>query len=317
MPGSLAGETGLVWVTGAGGFIGSAVAQRLAARGRPVIGIGRSGVDAALRDRLGLKAVAPGKIETGLLASTLAQHGPPSLVVHAAGSGSVGRSAADADACRADTIQTTAALIEVLAAVPHCRLLFLSSAAVYGLGASAPMAEDLPLRPVSVYGCHKVEAEALCHKAAAAGRPVTILRLFSVYGPGLRKQLPWEAGCKLAAGSGPVTLFGTGAEVRDFIFIDDVLALIEMMATGGNRPQVVNGGCGKPLTVADVVGTLARSLGSHRPFGFSGEVRPEDPPYLCADIALAHRYGFSPGVSVARGMESYAGWLKRQLVEIH
>jgi UDP-glucose 4-epimerase len=296
----------VAWVTGASGFIGSHVAALFAAKGWRVVKIDR--LRPAMPDDLSVTA----PVATPALAAACDLAGPPAAVFHGAGNGSVGRSVADPAACRRDTLETTETLLAFLReTAPRARLVFPSSAAVYGAAEAAPLAEDRPLSPVSPYGMHKAAAEAACRAAAAAGQPVAILRMFSVYGPGLRKQLPWDLGQRLLAGNGAVELFGDGGETRDFLEVADAAAFIVALATDPHpTPLVVNGGTGRATTVADFAARLAAALGVTRAIRFNGQVRAGDPRHYCADVTRARALGLNATVGLDRGLAAYAAWLR-------
>ena len=296
----------VVWITGASGFIGGHVAHVFRNNGWSVLGVDR----APPADNVFPHIVA--SVDKAALNEALARTGRPCAVFHGAGNGSVGRSISDPAMCRRDTLDSTLRLLDfLLSTAPECRLVFPSSAAVYGVASHATLSEDLPPHPMSPYGEHKLAAEEACRTAGAAGQPVAVLRMFSVYGSGLRKQLPWELGRRLLAGENPVTLFGTGDEVRDFFCVEDAAQLIFHLATTPHpSPLVVNGGTGVPTTVAVFAQLFARALGVTPRISFNGEVRPGDPPVYCADITRLSGLGFQPNVALADGLTDYARWLR-------
>src|SRR5262249_35777614 len=153
-------------------------------------------------------------------------------VVHAAGSGSVGSSFTAPLRDFERGVATTATLLDILRRVaPKAMVVIPSSAAVYGTQPEGKIAEDAPLAPISPYGAHKLAAELICRQAHFNfGQPVTVLRLFSLYGPGLRKQLLWDLAARLRAQPARILLGGTGTETRDLLFIDDAVELIWRVA---------------------------------------------------------------------------------------
>src|SRR5262245_21334499 len=221
-------------VTGAVGFIGSHVARALRARGYRVHAMGR-GTDA---EHIGPSALSVVDERT-------------ELVVHCAGGSSVGQSVS---APLVDFQKTVPPFAEVLewarGHVATAKVVLLSSAAVYGDADTIPTAEDSPLRPISPYGCHKRMCEELC---ASYGRNYgvssAVVRLFSVYGAGLRKQLLWDT-CRKAS-TGDRRFQGTGQELRDWLHVDDAVALV-LAAAGIAAPEtpIINGGSGIGTPVA-------------------------------------------------------------------
>jgi UDP-glucose 4-epimerase len=295
-------EKPVAWVTGSAGFIGRNVAEHLESQGWAVVGIDR----ATQRANSVTGALSPATFTKALDISSA-----PALVFHGAGGSSVGESVRDPVTSLRDTVDATQVLLDFLIAhAPDATVVFPSSAAVYGAADPGPLVEDRPTHPVSPYGHHKLAAEALCIEAAKRGLRVAIIRLFSVYGPGLRKQLPWELALKLSACNKQVELFGTGAETRDFLHVDDVAALTAFLAAKSfPTPLIVNGGTGIATTVAAFADTLAASLGKQVRFVFNGQSRAGDPQHYCADTTRLRSLGFTPGISLAAGLARYAAWL--------
>ena len=305
--------TGVAFVAGAGGFIGSAAVAAFGRAGWRVAALGhpRRWAD------VGPEPVSPvpwieGDIDGhGLVAASEAV-GRPEVIFHAAGGASVGASFADPEA---DHRRTVGSLGQTLAFLrdraPEARLIYPSSAAVYGEAAAGPIPESLASAPVSPYGRHRVEAERLILEAAAGGLDAAVIRFFSVYGPGLRKQLLWELGNRLLAAPIQVELAGHGDEARDFLFVDDAMTLVGI-AAGLERqaaPLLINGGAGRAASVRQIAETLAAALGGRSRIQFNGEVREGDPRSLVADVARAGALGFEPAVSLTDGMSRMARWL--------
>ena len=296
--------TRTAWITGAAGFIGRNLSDCLRAAGWKVVGLDRSQHPAYVQ--------VTGDLTTPVLDAALAAHGAPDLVFHGAGTGSVGESARDLAASTRDLVDATETLLAFLrASAPSACLVFPSSAAVYGNAAS--LREDARPAPISPYGQHKLAAEQACIAAAAQGLSVAVVRLFSVYGPGLRKQLPWELGRKLMAGEPTVTLFGTGAETRDFLNIADVAKLVALLAeVRFTSPLIVNGGTGTATRIDDFAAMFAGVLGSRAKVIFNGETRPGDPQHYRADITRLAALGFRPDFDLPTGLARYAAWMKTQ-----
>ncbi len=296
----------VAWVTGASGFIGSHVANLFANKGYAVVRIDR--MRAAAPDQLTLEA----DIDAHSLGAAYDMAGPPVAIFHGAGNGSVGRSISHPKQCKRDTLDSTKALLGfLLDAAPRARVVFPSSAAVYGTTDDVPLREDRKLAPVSPYGEHKMQAEDACLKAAAKGQPIAILRMFSVYGPRLRKQLPWELGRKILTGSNPIELFGTGTETRDFLSVHDAAAFIVALATTDHpSPLTVNGATGRAVTVADFAHALAKALDAAPQIGFNNHVRTGDPTFLRADLTRLQGLGLKATTDLETGLAEYAAYLR-------
>ena len=297
-------------VTGAGGYIGSHVVTALTKAGWRVGATGHGGWPC---DDASVRHWAEVSVES--LAAVAQQLGSISTIVHCAGGSSVGPSWQEPARDFERTVASTLRVLEFMRThAPHARLVLLSSAAVYGATSIEPLHEDLPTRPISPYGAHKAIAEDLVSNwGEQFGILFTTLRLFSVYGAGLRKQLLWELSRRALAGESPLTLFGTGEERRDFIAIEDAVALIVRAADPALQPpRVMNGGSGAGTSVRDLAAGLLDALGCEQPLRFSGETKPGDPVSMVADVRRAEAFGFSPAVPLKQGLAAYADWVRRE-----
>jgi UDP-glucose 4-epimerase len=300
-----------VWVTGARGFIGSHLVRELAAAGHCVHGVGHGALEQAECTRLGLQSWINGEIEAANLDALAAVHGLPSSVFHLAGGSSVGLAIAHPFEDFSRTVTSTARLLEWLRVhSPQSRLIAASSAAVYGAGHSGPISEQTALTPMSPYGQHKLMMEQLCRSYAMShGIGSTVVRLFSVYGAGLRKQLLWDVCSRLQESSRELVLGGTGEEVRDWCDVRDV---VRLLATFAQSPQaepfrVINGGSGQAVRVSEVASLLAAHWGRVS-VRFSGDVRAGDPFSLLADNAALRATGFAWHIPPAQGIADYVRW---------
>lgn len=303
-----------VWITGARGFIGGHLARHLADAGHDVHGVGHGAIDDAWRRRLGLRSWINGEIEAANLDALAAARGLPDAVVHLAGGSSVGLAVAQPFEDFARTVLSTARLLEwVRMHSPQSRIIAASSAAVYGAGHPGPIAEQATLNPVSPYGQHKLMMEQLCRSYCATyGLSSTVLRLFSVYGPGLHKQLLWDACSRLRDDPRELLLGGTGEEVRDWCDVRDVVRLLATLVDSSRGGfHVVNGGSGRGMRVAEIAGLLAAHWGNAR-IRFTGDVRVGDPFSLLADATQLRHSGFQWRIDPVQGIADYVGWFRDQ-----
>ena len=293
-------------VTGGRGFLGRHASRAAAASGARVTGIGHGQwEDAEARD-WGLSAWHEGDVSP----ATLAAHaGAPEVILHCAGSGSPRQALEEPAQDFARTVGTTLAVLEFIRTLsPRTALVYPSTGAVYGRPDIIPTAEDAPLAPVSPYGAHKVMAEDLIRSYGRYfGVSAAIVRVFSVYGAGLRKQLWWDA-CQKAC-RGEHEFLGTGDETRDWVAIEDVAALLLLAGTrAAPETPTVNCATGVEVSVKDIVAELFAALGSRQEPLFSGVRRAGDPERYAGDTARATSWGWAPARAWRDGVAEYARW---------
>lgn len=301
-------------ITGASGFLGRHVAQHFANRGWMVSGIGHL-ANNFLPKQCGISYWLESDIDSSSLSKLVEITAKPDVVFHCAGSGSVGKSW---DAPLQDferTALTTASVIESMRRhAPESLLIYPSSAAVYGESADSALSEESTLHPMSPYGLHKLISEDLCLGAHRIfGIRVAIIRFFSIYGPGLRKQLLWDITRKLSAGGDILTLDGTGTELRDFVYADDAARLVEWAA---EHPPItgltiLNGATGKATSVASIARLLIEAMektGSVE-LEFTGQSRPGDPLRLVGDTSKLDQIGFHSQVNIEAGIRRFVATL--------
>ncbi len=295
-----------ILITGAAGFIGRHVAAAYARRGMHVTGIGRG--EFAEREKFGFSEWHQCEVTL----DTLTQHaGRPDVIVHCAGGSSVGLSVQQPYHDFIQTVDTAAQVLEFMRlCAPTARLVYPSSGAVYGRVAQLPITEEASLQPISPYGVHKLMAEQLCKSYAENyGLSLIVVRLFSVYGKGLRKQLLWDACQKITAGRND--FFGSGSETRDWLHVSDAAALLMVAAEHADVAcPIVNGGAGMGVTVQKVLMELYDALGQLGRPEFNDAIRAGDPAHFQADIRHAQGWGWQPRISWQEGLREYAAWFR-------
>jgi UDP-glucose 4-epimerase len=303
-------------IVGVSGFIGRALADRASRRAFDVIGVGRTSPENAPTHACKRYIQADCR-ETDW--QTLIADLKPSAVVFAAGKASVPLSFSDPSE---DFQQNVIALQRLLHACIRAQtppyVTLLSSAAVYGQPRQIPTPETSPIAPMSPYGFHKAIGELLAQEAAQCfGLRVVSARIFSAYGPGLRRQLLWDIARK-ALSPGEVELFGTGKETRDFLYISDVaealLLLVEaQLERAFNDFTPINIGSGISVSVREVARILLQSLGqpaARLSFSETGQIGA--PENWCADITTLASLGFHPRVDFREGARRYAKWITQE-----
>lgn len=303
-----------ILITGASGFLGTWLADAAYAAGYRIIGID-------------LRAPSKPQIWAGFATSScdttdlvgLLQGESLYAVCHLAGGASVAASFADPYGDFASLIPGTSRLAIYLAKVqPQARLYLFSSAAVYGNPQSLPIGERTRVRPISPYGVHKATSETLLfHYARVLKLHVTAFRIFSVFGPGLKKQIVWDVGQHaldaVSRGKKSITLFGTGAESRDFIYVKDLCkAVLTVLAHGSNQAiEVYNLASGIESRISEVAECLVQKLELPLRISFNGEVRKGDPLNWRADISKLEALGFHADYNLEAGLKEIAAWMNK------
>jgi UDP-glucose 4-epimerase len=300
-----------VLVTGAHGFIGRHVCRSLATRGFEVRALGHGAWSDGEVASWGISRW----LEADITFESLTQvAGGESLnaLIHCAGSGSVAYSYTTPFEDYQRSVSTVAVLLEYLrrSGAGRTRAVITSSAAVYGDQGDVDVTESSACSPISPYGFHKLAAENLCVSYARFfSVPVTVVRLFSVYGEGLRKQLLWDACQRFERGD--TKFFGTGHELRDWIHVQDAASLL-CAASGASEARfaLYNGGHEK-ATTGEVLCALGKQFaGSPVPI-FTGDTHTGNPRRLTADCGNARlQLGWQPKVHLAAGLRQYAAWFQ-------
>ena len=304
-----------ILVTGVAGFIGRYVARHFWAQNWSVIGIDNSPPENAPLANLATyyRLQLPDAALNSLL-----QKQPPQVCIHCAGRASVGQSITAPDA---DFYTNTVMTFEILNALrlnaPNCRFIFLSSAAAYGNPESLPVSETQTSTPLSPYGFHKLQCEQLCLEFTKVyGLPTTSMRIFSAYGPGLRRQVLWDI-CQKALTRNALTLQGTGQESRDFIHALDIAKALMVVATSAPmQGEIYNLGAGREVTILELVGMVLNALDYDTTPEFDGVVPTGTPINWQADVSKLANLGFSATTPLEQGVKTFANWCRAELIGV-
>ena len=298
-----------VLITGGYGFLGRAAALNFKSCGCRVIGLGNGRWDELEANLHGFD----GWLDATVSMSSLVALGECfDVIVHCAGNGSVGYSLSNPLQDFKKTVDGTAELLEyVRLNNPNAHVIYPSSAGVYGAKPDQPILETDELNPISPYGDNKRIAEELCASYARAyGLKISVIRFFSIYGPGLTKQLLWDASNKLWAAREEVVFWGTGEETRDWIHVDDAIELIRTVSECSEPVGFINGAGGNRVTVRTVLEMLRDELGKDLTISFNNTVRAGDPRFYHADVSAALSLGWQARVSLHDGVRQYVSWYK-------
>jgi UDP-glucose 4-epimerase len=303
----------IAWVTGAKGFIGMFLCLYLFKKGYRVLGLGHGAWPLELASQFGLSYWVNGEIDDSNLSQLLNYSGVPEVIYHLAGGSSVGLSMQVPNEDFRRTVVSTANLLEwIRLHASKSKLLLISSAAVYGNSLTTPIKEEGLYVPYSPYGFHKKSSELLCESYSKSfGLKIGIVRLFSIYGPGLRKQFLWDLSCRLMLNPDNLEFNGSGMESRDWLYVEDAVRLLSTVAENVSDVfLIVNGGTGISTSIRDVVDLFCKALDINPTVQFSGIQRPGDPQSLVADIGRITSFGFSPQYNLDVGVRKYIDWYK-------
>ena len=308
-------------VTGAAGFVGSSISAALLAAGWDVVGIDAMTdyYDPARKEE-NLARLGP---DFRCVRAALADVDLPALladadvVFHQAGQPGVRASwGQDFGAYLEANVAATQVLLEAARQAPNlARIVNASSSSVYGDAECFPTGElDRPA-PISPYGVTKLAAEHLCSLYASQfGLPTVSLRYFTVFGPRQRPDMAFTRFLTAAATGGRITVYGTGEQVRDFTFIDDVVAANLMAATTALKPgTVLNVAGGTHVSVNEVLEEIAGLAG--------GPLDVQRLPRSDGDVTrtggdatrAAEVLGWEPQVGITEGLARQWEWVRGRL----
>ena len=301
-----------ILITGAAGFIGRALARHFTKQQYKVYGIDRiPSENAPLADLMGYEQI---ELPNPHLIKLLANW-QPDVLIHCAGRASVPAAMQDPHADFHDGPVLTFELLDALRQnLPECAFILLSSAAVYGNPSRLPVSEDALLQPVSAYGYHKWQSEMMCAEFANVfGLRTASARVFSAYGPGLRRQVIWDIVHK-ALTQPEIRLQGTGQESRDFIHVHDIARGLEAILINALlHGEGYNLASGVETRIADLAGLILREIENPPPLTFSGELPPGTPNNWQADIKQISKLGFQPRVSLDDGITNFVAWCRNEI----
>lgn len=304
-------------VTGAAGFIGSTLSERLLADGVTVTGVDcfTDYYDPALKRRNVENAKKHPNyrlLELDLGAAPLATLPDVDVVFHQAAQAGVRASWGGEFASYVHhNVLATQRLLERYRDTKLERFVYASSSSVYGDAERYPTDEALLPRPFSPYGVTKLAGE---HLVLLYGRnfglPVAALRYFTVYGPRQRPDMAFHRFCRSLLRGEEILVYGDGKQSRDFTFIDDAIEA-NVRAWQRSAPQgVYNIGGGSQVDVLESIAILEKALGAKAKLRF--EPRPPgDPLRTRADAArLQADLGYATRVGIADGLAAEAAWAR-------
>jgi UDP-glucuronate 4-epimerase len=208
-------------------------------------------------------------------------------------------------------VEGTYRLLELARRADVPQFVFGSSSSVYGARSNAPFREtDDVSRPVSPYAATKVAGEAACHTYAHLyAMRVVCLRFFTVYGPRQRPDLAIRKFVTAMLEGRPIPLFGDGTTARDYTYVDDIVDGIVAAIGYRETPfEIANLGDERPVTLAELVGTIAAALGVEPRIEWLPE-QPGDVPLTFASVEKARQlFGYEPNVKLEEGIARFVAW---------
>jgi UDP-glucuronate 4-epimerase len=317
-------SAGPVIVTGAAGFIGMHVVERLLARGETVIGVDvfNAYYDPALKDARAARL--EGRPGFSMVRMDIAEHEALLELVKSSGARRIVHLAAQAgvrysiDNPFAYERSNLAGHLSVLEACRHGgveALVYASSSSVYGerpLAGEGFKETDPAEAPVSLYAATKRSCELLSQSYASLyGFPQAGLRFFTVYGPWGRPDMAYFSFTQKILRGEPIEVYGEGRMARDFTYIDDIVdgivgVLDNPPPRGGH--EVYNIGDSNPVGLMDMIAALESAIGREAQKVFL-PMQPGDVPATYADVSKLHALtGYRPTVGVEEGLRRFAAW---------
>jgi nucleoside-diphosphate-sugar epimerase len=196
-------------------------------------------------------------------------------------------------------------------------LINMSSAAVYGNPITMPIRESDSIIPISPYGVSKLTGERYAEVFSSLYNIKSFsVRPFSVYGPGLKKQVIFDLLKKIHNDPFQIELFGDGSQMRDFIYINDLVgALLLLAGKAPARGEVYNIASGKSCTIKEIAECISLEYGVNPVFKYTGHARPGEPERWEVDISKIRNLGFETNTSLRDGIKETVQWYKNNYVK--
>ncbi len=310
-----------VLITGAAGFIGSHLAERLLADNCRVVGVDNFDdfydpqikrqniadclknknfqlVEADIRDKTAMDKT----IDDGF-----------DIIVHLAAQAGV-RPSIEKPLLYADVnVNGTLVLLEAAKNHKIKKFIFGSSSSIYGNNKKIPFSEDDNVDfPISPYAATKKTCELFCHTYHHLyGLDITSLRFFTVYGPRQRPDLAIHKFAKLIEQDKPIPVYGDGTMMRDFTYIDDIINGVLAAMKKCEGFNIYNLGESRPIAVNDLIAEIEKALGKKAVKEFL-PTQPGDVERTYADVTKAiNELGYNPATPIEIGLKKFTAWLRQ------
>ncbi len=307
-------------VTGAAGFVGSSIVDRLLDLGHEVVGLDNFDpfYDRAIKEQNLHKALAHPTfelVEGDLLDADLVRRlmGDPvcDVLLHLAALAGVYPSLERPLDYERVNVRGSMVLLEAVREVGVARVVIASSSSVYGVRSDVPFSESDPCdRPASPYAATKRAMEMFAYNYHHLnGFPVTCLRYFTVYGPRQRPEMAIAKFVRMVRDGEQITLYGDGSSARDYTYIDDIVSgTVAAIDACDEGYHLYNIGGTRTTSLKRLVELIEQSVGVEANVRHIPD-RPGDVPITCADVTRAEKdLGYRPGVTIEEGIARYVAW---------
>ena len=282
-----------ILITGIKGFIGSQIEQTFKKRSE-IFGISSD------TEKNDYKKLIKKKIR-------------PNIIFHCAGSGLVGINKITHSVHRKKNLDSTKNLIKFINKIKlkNSKIIFLSSQSVYGKVSGKKISENNPAVPISSYGKTKRLAEKEIMKIK--DNRVIVLRLFSIYGIGLKKQILWDACNKFK--DKETEFRGNGQEKRDFLNINDFLKLIEkiIISKEFNKNEIYNVGSGTGIKIKNILTKIKSIYKLEKKISFlENQKKSEHQDYISLNKKITHTFKWQISKNLYKELKQYVRWFKNK-----
>jgi len=312
-----------VLITGAAGFIGSHLCERLLGDGWTVVGVDnfddfydpqikRRNISECLKDK-NFQFIEADIRDGAAMDKTVRDS--VEIIVHLAALAGVRPSIAQPLLYADVNVNGTMVLLEAAKKHKVGRFIFSSSSSVYGNNEKVPFSEaDNVDFPISPYAATKKAGELICHTYHHLyGIHITCLRFFTVYGPRQRPDLAIHKFAKLIEHDKPIPVYGDGTMMRDFTYIDDIIDGTVAAMDKCKDFNIYNLGESQPITVNDLIAEIEKTLGKKAVRKYVPP-QPGDVERTFADITkAAEELGYNPSTTIQTGLKIFAAWLRKNM----
>lgn len=291
-----------ILITGAAGFIGGHLGNSLVSLGHKVEGVDTFENPSGNKANFEIKKISC--IDENLRLSSY------DVIFHLAAYINVDESIANPGKyLENNTIGTQRLLEKVKRDCPTVRFIYASSAEVYGTATTPKMDENHPLDPLSPYAVSKLGAEQICKVYAQLyDMPITVIRNFNTFGEHQRGGIYGGVIAKftkLAKAGENLPVYGSGEQMRDFMYINQAVAGYILTMEQKNMPLIINFGSGTPIKIIDIANFIANKFGVK---AYHDKARPNEIMRLEADISRAMHYGYKVETNFWKNLEEYLNY---------